>query len=150
MKTLQTLLLALFFIACFVLSAKAQSLKETSANFTSLMAQTNLTQQEFSEKLKQFIDPESNVDSICNTYYTHWKQCVAEDFYPIKTTIEEVEKVNNKTATVYISNIWHCDTGDQYYFLSQTEWVKKDNKWYRSTKESTILQNARLDIAYTE
>lgn len=150
MKALQTLLLALFFISCFVIGTKAENLKETSKNFTELMTQTQLSQAEFTAQLKEFIDPAANVDSICSTYYNHWKKCTAESFFPLKTVIEDVQKSNKSTATVYISNIWHCDTGDQFYLLSQTEWVKKKNKWYRSNKESQIVQNARLDMAYKE
>lgn len=150
MKTLQTLLLALFFITCFILSTKAETLKETTQNFTELLAQTELSDVEFAAKLKPFIDPEANVDSVCNDYYIHWKQCIDENFYPLKTSIAKIEKDTKSTATVLISNIWHCGTGDQYYVVSQTDWVKKENKWYRSTKESTIVANERIDMAYTK
>lgn len=150
MKILQTLFLALFFITCFVLSTKAESLKETSKNFTNLLAQTELTHEQFTAKLKPFIDPQANVDSICQDYYQHWKQCNADNFYPLETSISKIEKNTKVSATVLVSNVWHCNTGDQYYVVSQMHWIKKKNKWYRSVKESTILSNQRLDMAYTE
>lgn len=149
MKTLQTLLLALFFITCFVLSTKAESLKETSKNFTELLAQTELSDVEFAAKIKPFIDPEANVDSLCNEYYQHWQHCVDDNFYPLKTSIAQIDKTSKKSATVLVSNVWHC-TGDQFYVESKTEWIKRNNKWYRSVKESSIVANERLEIAYTE
>lgn len=146
---LKTLVLVLFFASALP-TLFGQSLKETTKEFTALMLQTDLTQEEFVAQLKPFIDPESNADSICADYYSHWKHCIAQNYYPLETKIEEVIKETNATATVLISNVWHCESGESYYFLSHTDWVKKDNKWYRSTKEAKILANNKIEETLPE
>lgn len=144
MKTLGKLILALFFIIIGS-TIQAENLKETTKQFTLLMEQTTLSEVEFVAQLKPFIDPASNVDSICSDYYNHWKHCIEKNFFPLETKIEEIKKESKNTATVLISNIWHCDTGESYYFLSHTDWVKKENKWYRSTEEAKILASNKIE-----
>ncbi len=142
---LLTKLIPVLFLTLLVSALQAQTLKETTQKFTELMVQTALTEAAFVEQLTPFIDPASNVDSICADYYSHWKHCMEKNFYPLKTNIEEIRKESKNTATVLISNIWHCDTGESYYFLSHTNWVKKGNKWYRSTEEATILASNKIE-----
>lgn len=142
------LVVLVLFALCSQLNA--QNLKETTESFTKIFTQTTLSSEQFAAKLKPFIDPAANADSICLDYYTHWKHCSDQDFYPLETTIEEIKREGKNTATVLISNIWHCDTGQSYYFLSHTNWVKKENKWYRSTKEAKILASNLIETTNQE
>lgn len=145
MKMLSKKSLVILVFITLLPQLKAQNLKETTESFTALFTQTTLTSEEFVEKLKPYIDPAANADSICLDYYTHWKHCSEQNFYPLETSIEDIKRESKNTATVLISNIWHCDSGESYYFLSHTNWVKKGNKWYRSTEEAKILASNKLE-----
>ncbi len=119
---------------------KAQGLTQTIKKFTKVITQTQATQTDFIQNLKPLIDPSSNVDSLCIDYYRHWKYNSDHNSYPIKTKIENVDKYSKDSVTVKISNIWHWSTNEKYFFLSETTWVKKDKKWYRTGVPAKIIE----------
>jgi hypothetical protein len=145
MKRQLTLLLTIIFLLTGLTNLRAQGLKRTIKKFTEVMSRTQSTQTDFVENLKPLIDPNANVDSLCTDYYQHWKYNSGIKSYPIKTKIESVDKFSKNSATVEISNVWHWPTGEKYFFLSETTWVKKNKNWYRTGELAKIIEKIKIE-----
>ncbi|MFI5141014.1 MAG: hypothetical protein ACHQII_01545, partial [Bacteroidia bacterium] len=124
---------ALVFSSCFI-GCQSRSLKKTVRLLTHTVSNTKLTQQEFIANLKPLIDPDANVDSLCTTYFNHWKNIETTKGHPITTKVKKIEKETDSKAKVFIANTWHQGTGEKNYFLSKTTWVRKNKKWFRTSE----------------
>ncbi|MCH2023955.1 MAG: hypothetical protein MK207_15875 [Saprospiraceae bacterium] len=109
------------------------------------MSQTQVAQAEFVGMLKPLIDPSSNVDSLCIDYYQHWKYNKDIKSFPLKIKIGKIDKHSKDRATVQISNIWNWPTGEKYFFLSESTWIKKDDKWYRTDQPAKIIEKRKIE-----
>ncbi len=108
------------------------------------MTNTKATEQQFTSRLKPFIDPIANADSLCADYYQHWKSNADIHSFPLSTKTEKIETITPDSTEVYISNIWQIGEEGKYYFLSKTFWVRKNNKWYRTGEEAVRLEKRKL------
>lgn len=124
---------------------RGESLKQISYAFTQTFTKSALASDDFVVQLRPYIDPDCNVDSICNDYYKHWSQCLERNGYPVSTKVERIIRESITSAVVLISNVWHYPNGEMYYLVSQTNWTKKGKNWYRSMAESRIMAFEKID-----
>ncbi len=139
-------LIILAAILCSWTITEAKGLKETTKEFIKVVENPQISQDEFISKLSQFIIPHANLDSMCVEYYQHWKACNEDEFFAIETKIEKISKSTNDDAIVLISNIWKSPTGEEYYCLTKTNWVRKDKVWYRTTDDSEMLVDQQINV----
>ncbi len=137
--------IVLFVCMLAVLGVEAKGLKETSKEFVKVLSDVEVSRDEFMTRLAPFIEPHANVDSLCYDYYMHWKSCMDNNYQATETKIEKISKSSEDQAIVLISNVWICPDGEEYFCLTQTQWVKKDNEWYRSTEESELLVDQQIN-----
>lgn len=117
------------------------SLKQTVNKYLSVNYNYGLGQNEYNKRVKQFIDPNANVDSlITDRYYNGKKDTIWTVAYPkIKNIVYE----SPDHATVFISYYLERYYADRTYKQIKTDWVRKDNKWFRTAKPGEYVNDKK-------
>ncbi|MEO8149419.1 MAG: hypothetical protein ABI723_17370 [Bacteroidia bacterium] len=145
MKPKVAAIFSIIFLMTLSKLSLSQSLKRTVKDFTLILIDKKTNRDECIKKLKPIIDPTANVDSICLDYYEYWKKNFDNNSYPLSTKIESIKIDSTANATVLISNIWHLSTGEKCYFKSETNWIERNQRWYRSAEPGKIIERRKID-----
>jgi len=124
----------------------SQELNKTANKFALTIIETNISRAEYIRRLQPFMEPSSNVDSLCSDYYRHWKSIADYNCKVSDVIIEKIEKKGNDSAVVYISDILSSAAEGRYYDLSITYWKWNGKKWFRTGDliEHKKLENERI------
>ncbi|MEZ4918694.1 MAG: hypothetical protein R2792_06260 [Saprospiraceae bacterium] len=130
--------LAFFLLCGFALNA--QSLKTTVKEFSSLLSEKTIEKDAFLNRVKPFIDPRENADSLALDYFNNLTLNLKNESYPVRNTIELIVEKPEKEAMVLISSDWHMPDGKLMYVLNKTYWRQIDGKWYRMAIPSEYVE----------
>ena len=48
------------------------------------------------------------------------------------------------SAIVFVENEWHMPDSSRNNFLSESHWIKRDGKWYRSGQPGTVISTGAV------
>lgn len=123
----------------------AQVLKWRITKYTKLLTLTTpLSQTDFINKYKKYIDPKENVDSISLVVYYNWKCSVDKKEKISEVKIDKITKVTARKKLVEISRIVEYDNGAKYILKTRTTWIKIGMKWYKTPASPEVIEKKRI------
>lgn len=143
MKIKELLLIALVLICSTTVSAQ-KSRKSVKKFLAAVSTVENVSEEDYTKRLRPLIDPQENVDSLCADFYMNWKYNFDANNRQIAYSIESLTEENG-VATVVVVSTWLMDDKDKFQYRTQATWVKRKKKWYRSGEISKRLSSTKVE-----
>jgi hypothetical protein len=137
-------LLLLNFILLGHFNGKAQLLNRRVIKYSKALTLRPISQEEFINKCKKFIDPHVNTDSVAQVIYYGWKCSLDNHEIHSEFKIDRIIKLTSKERQVEISRIVEYENGEIYFLKTKSRWIRFGTKWYRTSAAPELLENRKL------
>lgn len=137
-KLFKVLVLYILLLGHFNISA--QVLRWRITKYTKALTLTPISQKDFINKNKRFIDPRENVDSIALIVYDSWKCSLDKKEKISEVKIDKITKITSRKKLVEIARIVEYDDGKKYILKTGTTWIKLGMKWYRTSTPPDVIE----------
>lgn len=135
----------LVIVICAITTVSAQKSRKSVEKFlVAVSTIENVSEEDYTKRLRPLIDPETNVDSLCADFYMNWKYNLLANNKQLSYSIESLTEENG-TATVVVTSIWLMADNVKYQFKTKATWVLKKKKWYRSGEISTRVSSTKIE-----
>lgn len=141
----KSVFLSIFIVFLFATSVSAQKSRKAVKKFlVAVSTVENVSEEDYTKRLRPLIDPQENVDSLCADFYLNWKYNFDANNRQIAYSIESLTEENG-VATVVVVSTWLMDDKDKFQYRTQATWVKRKKKWYRSGEISKRLSSTKVE-----
>jgi hypothetical protein len=141
-------------ISCRDKDEERNKLKLRADSLISLLQSVKGNDEHKVEKIKDFIFPypENVRYDLAKEYYRGWQppdanynpsshshgNPVSEGGSLIKSGVDNLE-ISGDTAFVFIASSWLMRDSTKMHYLSKTQWIKSEGKWYRSSENGVLV-----------